>query len=68
MIPTLKSFSRSTTIALTGKVWSYLLKYDPKTALEYAKHSKVFGRCTPNDKVSIVSTFVEIGDITLMVS
>lgn len=53
-------------LALTGEVWEHLLKSDPKSALEYAKRTGVFGRCTPNDKVSIVSTFVEIGDIVLM--
>ena len=58
--------SEGTSIALTGKVWEYLLDHDPKSALDYAKRTKVFGRCTPNDKVSIVSTFVEMGDITLM--
>jgi magnesium-transporting ATPase (P-type) len=58
--------SEDTSIALTGKVWEYLLDHDPRSALEYAKRTKVFGRCTPDDKVSIVSTFVEMGDITLM--
>jgi len=58
--------SEGTCLALTGEVWEYLLSHNPKSALNYAKHTQVFGRCTPNDKVSIVSTFVEIGDITLM--
>jgi magnesium-transporting ATPase (P-type) len=53
-------------LALTGEVWDYLLNHDPKAALRYAKRTQVFGRCTPNDKVSIISTFVEMGDITLM--
>ncbi|KAL7471342.1 hypothetical protein ACHAXS_011637 [Conticribra weissflogii] len=63
---TLEEFCRDKALAMTGEVWNYLLKYDPKSALEYAKHTHVFGRTTPNDKVSIVSTFVEIGEITLM--
>ena len=58
--------SKNTSIALTGKVWEYLLDHDPKSALEYAKRTKVFGRCRPDDKVSIVNTFVEMGEITLM--
>jgi cation-transporting ATPase 13A3/4/5 len=58
--------SEDTSIALTGQVWGYLLDHDPKSALDYAKRTQVFGRCTPNDKVSIVTTFVEIGDVTLM--
>jgi len=52
-------------MALTGKVWSYLLEHDPKSALEYAKRSKVFGRCKPDEKVSVVTTFVEMGEISL---
>ena len=52
-------------MALTGKVWSYLLEHDPKLALEYAKRSKVFGRCKPDEKVSVVTTFVEMGEISL---
>jgi magnesium-transporting ATPase (P-type) len=58
--------SEDTCLALTGEVWEHLLNHDPKAALQYAQRAKVFGRCTPNDKVSIVSTFVEMGDITLM--
>lgn len=58
--------SEGTSMALTGEVWDYLLKHDPESALEYAKRTKVFGRCTPSDKVTIVSTSVEIGDIVLM--
>jgi len=58
--------SEDTCLAMTGEVWEYLLKHDPKAALHYAKRTQVFGRCTPNDKVSIVSTFVEMGEITLM--
>jgi magnesium-transporting ATPase (P-type) len=58
--------SDSTSLALTGEVWDYLLKNDPECALEYAKRTKVFGRCTPSDKVTIVSTFAEVGEIVLM--
>lgn len=66
--PSISNLTESSfsTLALTGKVWNHLLQRDPGLALEYAKHTCVFGRCTPNDKVSIVSTFVEIGEITLM--
>ena len=66
LISALPEFSYTTSLAMTGEVWNHLLKYDPKSALEYAKYTQVFGRSTPNDKVSIVSTFVEIGEITLM--
>ena len=58
--------SEGTCLALTGEVWEYLLSNDPKSALDYAKRTKVFRRCTPDNKLSIVATFVEMGDITLM--
>ena len=58
--------SENSSLALTGEVWDYLLKHDPDAALEYAKRTKVFGRCTPSDKVTIVSTSVELGEIVLM--
>lgn len=55
----------SESLALTGEVWQYLLSSDPNTALTLAPHTKVFGRCTPNDKVSIVTHFVEQGQTSL---
>lgn len=58
--------SENTSMALTGEVWDYVLKNDPTSALEFAKRTQVFGRCTPNDKVSIVSTFAGMGEIVLM--
>lgn len=60
------SFSENTVLAMTGEVWTHLLRYNPKQAIALGKLTKVFGRCTPNDKVSVVSTFVTYGDITLM--
>ena len=58
--------SEDTCLAMTGEVWEHLLNHDPKAALQYAKRTKVFGRCRPDGKVSIVATFVEMGDIILM--
>ena len=58
--------SNDTVLAMTGEVWNHLLKYDPKMALTIGEKTLVFGRLTPNDKVSIVSTFVENGYISLM--
>ncbi len=55
----------SESLALTGEVWQHLLLSDPNTALTLAPHTKVFGRCTPNDKVSIVSHFVAQGQTSL---
>lgn len=62
--PTLPS--EKSTLAMTGEVWDHLLKHDPKSAIEFGKRTIVFGRCTPHDKVTIVSKFVELGDIVLM--
>lgn len=58
--------SDNTVLAMTGEVWRNLLAKNPKTAVELGKKTLVFGRCTPVDKVSIVSTFVRYGDITMM--
>lgn len=56
----------NTELAVTGEVWQYLRQADPKMAADLAEHIRVYGRCTPYDKVSVVSTFVELGHITLM--
>jgi cation-transporting ATPase 13A3/4/5 len=53
-------------LAITGGAWESLLRYQPRNAERLAPHIRVFGRCTPNDKVSVVSTFVNSGFITLM--
>jgi magnesium-transporting ATPase (P-type) len=53
-------------IALTGDAWSMLLEKDPKYASLISKHVRVFGRCKPGDKVSVVATFVANGYKTLM--
>jgi len=52
-------------LAVTGETWSKLLE-TPEYAVQLSEHIRVYGRCTPNDKVSIVSTFVKKGNITLM--
>ncbi|CAB9522557.1 Probable cation-transporting ATPase 13A4 [Seminavis robusta] len=54
-------------IALSGSAWLALLRTDPKLAKYMAPFVRVFGRCTPHDKVSVVDTFVELGFITCMV-
>jgi magnesium-transporting ATPase (P-type) len=53
-------------IALSGAAWQVLLKNDPKHAKFMAPFIRVYGRCTPHDKVSVVDTFVELGKVTLM--
>jgi cation-transporting ATPase 13A3/4/5 len=53
-------------LAVSGEVWALLRESDPTYASMIAKHVRVFGRCNPKDKVSVVSLFVENGFITLM--
>jgi magnesium-transporting ATPase (P-type) len=53
-------------LAITGDVWEHLIRNDPSEAATLARAIRVYGRCTPFTKVSVVSTFVELGFITLM--
>ncbi|KAL7580178.1 hypothetical protein ACA910_012929 [Epithemia clementina (nom. ined.)] len=53
-------------LALTGEAWTNMLENDLKYASAIAKHVRVFGRCNPTDKVSVISHFVEAGLVTLM--
>ena len=53
-------------LAISGEVWTALLARSEVEAMQLANHIKVYGRCSPNDKVSIVATFVKHGYITLM--
>ena len=62
----LLSISDNTVLAMTGEVYDHLMKINSEVALELSKHTSVFGRCNPTQKVSVVSSFVEQGDITLM--
>jgi predicted P-type ATPase len=58
--------SKSFDLAVTGEAWFHLLNEEPEYAKLIAKYIRVFGRCNPAHKVSVVSTFVEQGYITLM--
>jgi magnesium-transporting ATPase (P-type) len=53
-------------LAMSGKAWLALRINDPKVAIHIAPYVRVFGRCTPYDKVSVVDTFVKLGFITMM--
>lgn len=69
-LPTVSDLERSgkdMALAVTGEVWQTLLSRWPAEAQRLAPHIKVFGRCTPNDKVSVVAHFVKHGFITCMV-
>jgi magnesium-transporting ATPase (P-type) len=62
----LDSPNTNTVLAVTGETWTSLLQDDPKFAASIAMHIRVFGRCNPSDKVSVVTHFVEHGRKTLM--
>jgi magnesium-transporting ATPase (P-type) len=53
-------------VAMSGRAWMALLASDPEAARQLAPYVRVFGRCTPQDKVSVVRTFVDMGYVTLM--
>lgn len=53
-------------LAMTGKAWAYLVHYDPDTARMLVPYVKVFGRCTPHDKVTVIRMMVSLGHVTLM--
>jgi magnesium-transporting ATPase (P-type) len=53
-------------LAMTGEAWGILRATDPKYATTIAKHIRVFGRCNPADKVSVIANFVKSGFTTLM--
>lgn len=54
-------------LAVTGEVWRHLLEKDAENASALAAHIRVFGRCTPNDKVSVIDFFVREGNTCCMV-
>ena len=62
----LASSANDVDLAMSGEAWTQLLLDDRQYAASIAKYVRVFGRCTPTDKVAVVSTFVENGYVTLM--
>jgi magnesium-transporting ATPase (P-type) len=53
-------------LAVTGEAWNTLQKCSSDYTSKIAKHIRVFGRCSPSDKVAVVTSFVESGSVTLM--
>lgn len=53
--------ANSIDLAISGQAWTALLQDDPKYATSIAKYIRVFGRCTPSDKVAVISHFVTQG-------
>jgi len=67
-LPPLEELKRHPDIALcvSGAVWSTILENNRDEALQLVEHIRVYGRCTPNDKVSVVSALIDKGYITSM--
>eukprot|EP00934_Nitzschia_sp_Nitz4_P005704 Nitzschia sp. Nitz4//scaffold440_size7261//1106//5402//NITZ4_009160-RA/size7261-snap-gene-0.0-mRNA-1//-1//CDS//3329552021//5694//frame0 len=53
-------------LAMSGAAWSHLLKHDREQALALVPFVRVFARCSPHDKVSVVDTFASLGATTFM--
>jgi cation-transporting ATPase 13A3/4/5 len=53
-------------LAMMGFVWERILHDDNSYALTLLDHVRVYGRCTPNNKTSIISTMISKGYITMM--
>ena len=58
--------SSNVSLAVTAYVWRHLIQNEQEYALLLCEHISVYGRCTPQDKISVVSTFIHKGNITLM--
>lgn len=53
-------------LAVSGAVWEALIQRDMTVAGKMAQVIRVYGRCTPYHKVSVVTTFVNMGSIVMM--
>ena len=54
-------------LAMHARVWNFLVECDKDRAFKLLEHTIVIGRCSPSDKISVVSSFNEQGYITSMV-
>lgn len=67
-LPPLQELKLHPDIALcvSGAVWSTILQNSRDVALQLVEHIRVYGRCTPNDKIAVVSALIDKGYITSM--
>jgi magnesium-transporting ATPase (P-type) len=56
----------SVQIAMTGEAWQVLLKLDREYARRLSGFLHLVARCSPQDKVAVVETFVGLGFTTMM--
>ncbi|CAB9523325.1 Probable cation-transporting ATPase 13A4 [Seminavis robusta] len=66
--PSIKDSAKELTVELSmsGEAWQVLLDTDKVYATEVAPFIRVFGRCSPLDKVSVVDTFTSLSFTTMM--
>ncbi|KAL3912222.1 MAG: hypothetical protein SGILL_006969, partial [Bacillariaceae sp.] len=65
-LPSIQQLTEShTQLAISGEAFSLFMTLDPLKATEATPLIKVFGRCTPYDKVMVVNTFIKAGSITM---
>ncbi|CAB9505716.1 Probable cation-transporting ATPase 13A4 [Seminavis robusta] len=66
--PSIKDSAKELTVELSmsGEAWQVLLNTDKVYAIEVAPFIRVFGRCSPLDKVSVVDTFTSLSFTTMM--
>lgn len=57
---------RGMQLAVSGRAWESLLLTDPDSVGPLMDYIRVFGRCNPRDKVSVVSQYVKAGHTTCM--
>lgn len=53
-------------LALSGAAWQNILRTNSSQAMKIAPQIRVVGRCLPNDKISVVETFNDLGFTTSM--
>jgi magnesium-transporting ATPase (P-type) len=68
-LPTIENVKRGETgvdLTIFGSVWESILDKDSNYAMQLVEHIRVFGRCTPIGKKSVVIALNEKGYITSM--
>ena len=53
-------------IAITGEAWETWQQSNPEEAASLTESTRVFGRCTPNNKVAVVTSFTKLDKVTMM--
>jgi magnesium-transporting ATPase (P-type) len=57
----------NTALAVSGACWYKMLETDAKSVMHLRNNFRVFGRCTPQDKASIIMYYNEWDEVTAMI-